>query len=92
MNEAVIRAIGLPVTPCDLVILVTKDGLSEEDLEALDPLMQQISNGLKCSMLAFPESVMLDMKVLALPQLLSLRDSIDEAISSKMSTTNTPTA
>ena len=92
MNEDVIHSIGLPVTPCDLVILVTRDGLSEEELEFLGPLMQQISNDLKCSMLAFPESVMADMKVLSLPQLLSLRDSIDEAISSKMSTTNMPTA
>lgn len=92
MSEAIVRALGLSIEPCDVVVLITKDGLSDEDLAALDPMIQDISDTLACSMVAFPESVFSDMKVLHLQDLLSLRESIDEAIASKMADDNIPTA
>lgn len=92
MSEAIVRALGLSIEPLDLVVLVTRDGLSEEAIDALDPMVQEISDALECSILSFPEGVFEDMKVLNLHQLLSMRETIDEAIASKMSTDNIPTA
>lgn len=92
MDEAVVRSIGLNIEPCDVVIFVTKDGLTPDDLEILDPMIQDISETFDCSIITIPESVFSNIQLLDLQQLLSLRETIDEAIVSKMSADNIPTA
>lgn len=88
MKDAVVRALGISASENDVVILVFRDGLEEEEISQLDPVLEALTDELGATIVAFPESVFLDIKVLGLHQLLELRSGIDEAIASKMSATN----
>lgn len=88
MKDAVLRAIGVSASENDVVILIFKDGLDDETMSQLDPVLEGLTEELGATIVAFPESVFSDLKVLNLQQLLSLHSDIEEAIASKMSPTN----
>lgn len=86
LDDLIVKSLGFKVSPGDLVILVTKDGVTEEEMcNTIDPEMQILSDDLSCSIIAVPESVFSDLKILDIQDLLNLKELVDEVVAFKLS-------
>ena len=79
-SKGTVGQLLLRATRYDLLALIVRDDLSDDEMEELIEMADGISDTTGASIAIFPEGVLKDARNYSLRELIELRDQIDETI------------